>query len=338
MGTGLIEHTTRFRTVTLPRLAMKTTGPGILLRTAIGPFMHKLKSRDIVHICAPAFPETFTPSVLSHILRVPFVVDIDDWWGFDPDGSRSGFESYFEQAFEEKSVKLANEVITASSVLREKIKAYSKRDPLLIPNGVNPLDFDKLDHEKCRKALVSDLNLESDSRIVSVAYDVNFIGMLDSLSKSFSRERKEVYLLVVGLPEGQLQNPNVLRMPKLRRDEWIRLITGSDVILMPMQDTVWERARFPIKLAEYMATGRPIVSSAVGESRHILEEAGYPKADSRFSFRSDSEATNSVHRLLDEIQGAESVGQEARAFALNTLSWENITASYLEGVRSIIRT
>jgi glycosyltransferase involved in cell wall biosynthesis len=49
-------------------------------------------------------------------------------------------------------------------------------------------------------------------------------------------------------------------------------LSAADVLALPMEDSIHDWARFPIRLGDYMASGRPIVSNAVGELRRILLE------------------------------------------------------------------
>jgi glycosyltransferase involved in cell wall biosynthesis len=52
-------------------------------------------------------------------------------------------------------------------------------------------------------------------------------------------------------------------------------LAAADVFLAPLHDTVTDRARCPSKLFTYMAYGRPIVTSRIGEAPVYLGEHGF---------------------------------------------------------------
>ncbi len=56
-------------------------------------------------------------------------------------------------------------------------------------------------------------------------------------------------------------------------------LAACDVLLMPLEDTVFNRSRWPNKIGDYLAAARPQVACGVGDVRPFLDEArlaGYP--------------------------------------------------------------
>ena len=47
---------------------------------------------------------------------------------------------------------------------------------------------------------------------------------------------------------------------------------GASALLIPLRDNVLDKARFPHKISEYVATGNPIISSPVGEVDNYFED------------------------------------------------------------------
>ncbi len=52
------------------------------------------------------------------------------------------------------------------------------------------------------------------------------------------------------------------------------LLAASDVVVAQFEDTPATRAKSPLKIAEYLAMGKPIVASAVGEIPRMVGDAG----------------------------------------------------------------
>jgi glycosyltransferase involved in cell wall biosynthesis len=56
----------------------------------------------------------------------------------------------------------------------------------------------------------------------------------------------------------------------VERDTMLRLLRESDIGVIPLQDDRVNRARFPLKLLDYLACGCAIAASNVGTVRHVL--------------------------------------------------------------------
>ena len=70
------------------------------------------------------------------------------------------------------------------------------------------------------------------------------------------------------------------------RNELLTLYKGSNALLIPLFDDVASKARFPIKVGEYLSSGRPVITTNVGDITKYLKnnenaficEPGAPKA------------------------------------------------------------
>jgi glycosyltransferase involved in cell wall biosynthesis len=57
----------------------------------------------------------------------------------------------------------------------------------------------------------------------------------------------------------------------LARPELLALYRQATALLIPLFADVRSIARFPIKIGEYLASGRPVVTSCIGEIRHFFK-------------------------------------------------------------------
>src|SRR3954447_5201851 len=71
---------------------------------------------------------------------------------------------------------------------------------------------------------------------------------------------------------GRADVPAVLDTGPVPPDEVEWWVAASDVALVPYFDTPFNRARWPIKLGDYMAAGRPVVACDVGELGRVVRE------------------------------------------------------------------
>ena len=71
---------------------------------------------------------------------------------------------------------------------------------------------------------------------------------------------------------GELQDPRVRLTGRVSRAELLELYSRANALLAPLFDDTRSKARFPTKIGEYLASGRPIVTNAVGEIVRYFED------------------------------------------------------------------
>lgn len=99
---------------------------------------------------------------------------------------------------------------------------------------------------------------------------VGFIGGIDAhtfdpeLFVAAAAMIPEATFVLVGacsLPEGWCTLPNVVMLGQKPYDEVARYMAACDVLIMPWNKSPWIAACNPVKLKEYLAVGRPVVST-----------------------------------------------------------------------------
>ncbi|MEM8711127.1 MAG: glycosyltransferase, partial [Planctomycetota bacterium] len=105
-----------------------------------------------------------------------------------------------------------------------------------------------------------------------------FVGDIDSavfdsdLLLAVAKRLPHVQFVLVGgctLPEGWADGtPNVHLTGRVPYEEVAATMAAMDVLLMPWHRSEWIEACNPIKLKEYLATGRPVVTTDFPELRH----------------------------------------------------------------------
>lgn len=119
---------------------------------------------------------------------------------------------------------------------------------------------------------------------------VGFIGGIDAhtfdppLFVEVARRLGDVEFVLIGgcsLPEDWCPLPNVKLLGRKPYDEVARYMAAMDVLIMPWNDSEWIKACNPIKLKEYLAVGRPIVTTdfpALGRFRELVRVGEGPAA------------------------------------------------------------
>jgi glycosyltransferase involved in cell wall biosynthesis len=106
------------------------------------------------------------------------------------------------------------------------------------------------------------------------------------------------------------------------RDELGYWLTACDALVLPFRDTVHNRGRWPGKVNDYLAAGRPIISTAVGDIQDVL--GNYPVGI--MSEPTGESLGEAIIEAIDSHERRRSMGEAARNLAENDLSWERIGA------------
>jgi glycosyltransferase involved in cell wall biosynthesis len=83
-------------------------------------------------------------------------------------------------------------------------------------------------------------------------------------------ELSHLHFVVVGpsaLPDDWCQLPNVHQFGQQPYEEVPRFMAACDVLIMPWNENEWIRACNPVKLKEYLAVGRPVITTPFEELR-----------------------------------------------------------------------
>lgn len=132
-----------------------------------------------------------------------------------------------------------------------------------------------------------------------------------------------------GLSEEVLQRTDYLGQltPLQTRD----FAAALDLGLLPLENNAFNRSRFPIKYAEYMAAGTPILCSGVGECSHLsthfpwVIEAGTTKEEWLASFQ----------RTMPLLLSGKVATVDEEVVA-DKFSWLNISCQLLESYRNAL--
>jgi glycosyltransferase involved in cell wall biosynthesis len=154
-------------------------------------------------------------------------------------------------------------IVTAPALL--KAKKSLNPNTHLVRNGANVTAFrDAMSGEVpddmagiprpiigCAGAINEKIDLELLRDIAQARPDWS-LALIGPVTQRFFREQLQ-----------WLESPNVFFLGSKPVDELPRYVTSCDVCLMPYKINEWTRHIDPLKLYEYLAAGRPIVSSAI---------------------------------------------------------------------------
>ena len=150
------------------------------------------------------------------------------------------------------------------------------------------------------------------------------------------RAEPKARLLSIGYLNVQLEKMvevpgSVWRTGGVRYDQIGLYLSACDVCWLPLCNSGANRGRYPLKLNDYMAAGRPVVATQVGEVSRTMERGGFGVlADDR-----PEDLARQVLWLFRHAEEAAEMGTRGRQMAEAELRWDDIAgdlATYYEWV------
>jgi glycosyltransferase involved in cell wall biosynthesis len=338
-GGGFVEVVT----LTLPRrLSSSLALTYGLVRWAVSPPSLSGKSHfraEVAHVFKPVGYSGLAGLVLQ-ALRVPWVLDTDDWEG------PGGWTDVNRYSLPQKAAvtlleamlpRMAGAVTAASRTLEARAWSFGlTRDrAFYLPNGVSREKYggwsSVSDEQKlslrARYGLTNGPVILLYTRFAEFPYRWPL-----QVLKQVLKDHPTTKLLVVGT--GFFREEEKLRQEAMGAGIGEKVvITGylpeaelpahlalADVALYPMRDNLINRAKSPMKLLEQMVIGLPVVAHNVGQVPHFLVDTGLIVESG--SLRDMSEA---VSLLLGNPELRRQLGAKAQERVWAEFIWERLS-------------
>jgi glycosyltransferase involved in cell wall biosynthesis len=293
---------------------------------------------DVVIASSPQFFVAVAGYVISVLKRVPFVFEVRDVWpeeivavGAIRNRFIIGFLERVEMFLYRRAkliVAVAQgtiEILTRRGVPRDKI--------VWLPNGINMSEFrQKIDRHKIRERI----NLNGE-------FLVSYVGthgmahklqtVLSAAEKLKSNSRIKFLMVGDGADKESLLNlaqnldlNNVTFLPQLPHEEAIGYYKISDACLVPLRKAELFTKNIPSKIYEIMASERPVLLGARGESMELVEEAA---AGLVFEPEDADSLAESILKLYEDRNLAKQLGENGYNYAASHCRRAKIADEYL---------
>jgi len=314
------------RVCTTPNLAFAGTAEGYgLLDTPVRCLLAFSDRYDIVHMFDHK-PNATLPGFPARLRGARLVADWGDWWG-GPGGindvptRRFHTIASIESWWEERSKLWADGVVTISSVLYERALDLGCRPQhtAWIPTGASIDRIQPIPIASARQQL----GIPLDRPVVG------FIGMGQGdlgIVMQALRELPDVWLMVIGrsrpetkhLAEAYGVGERLWQTGFVPDDQVGLYLSCADVMCLPMEDRAANRGRFPNKLLDYLAAGRPVVASPVGDVTGLFESQEIGLLVDKAGF------VEALGTLFAFPQRRAQLGANARHCAETTFAWPHL--------------
>lgn len=297
-------------------------------------YLRKNFDFDLVHIFETR-PATIHPLQLARRKKkIPLLTDWEDWWGHGGLITINRPKWYqflfgrFETFYEEHFRAMADATTVICSGLGQRAERLGIRPDSIfrIPIGA---DTEKIPFVK-PSTHRAEFGLNDADQIVlfSALFGMMDIDLVFDAAKKVGRTHPKFKLVMTGTRSDQFiryakdkgLGDCFIHLGMLPQDHFVKALTCADVFLLPFADKPYNRGRWPCKIGDYLAAGRPIISNPVGEVQTIMQQ--HP-VGVLTEFDPDSFA-GGISSVLDHPDQAEQMQKTARRVAETDLKWDHI--------------
>lgn len=254
-------------------------------RVNIRKLYESVPKPDIVH-CWKAYPDAFLPAyVLAKRWNVPLHYDYDDWeTGIAAELTGSPLAGWCAGAWDRNVPLCASTISVASQFLKEKLLEWGVNESRIwdAPVGADTARF--YPREKDAQ-LEQELTLQAPVFVYSGQLEVaSYAEQAVRAMPDVLQKLPTASLLVLG---GGRKLPMIRQLADelgisdhIRFTDYVpgedipRYLSLADCAVAPFEANDVTRAKSPLKIAEYLAMGLPVVASDIGEAPRMIGNAG----------------------------------------------------------------
>ncbi|TYR36842.1 glycosyltransferase family 4 protein [Sphingobacterium phlebotomi] len=275
-----------------------------------------------ISIYALIFKIKRTKTLLTHVEDVSSV------------GKKSVGKKWNDYLFNHYAFRLVDGALPISEYLKNKISNFAPETlQLKLPVMV---DYNSFKLKEIRDEFTVGISFNYFLYCGSVSYKevLNFI--VDSF-KAVGSSYKLV-LILNGQPEklkiirNELKEyKNIIIYSEISFQHLIYLYNNAKGLLIPLRETVQDKARFPHKIGEYTASGNPIITNNWGEVKNLFTN----KVNAFVCERYDVELFTAAMRfIIDNPKESKSIGLNGEKMAKDVFNYPN----YVEPLSNLIKS
>jgi glycosyltransferase involved in cell wall biosynthesis len=281
--------------------------------------IHRIRRFDVAVLQYEAFP--YVPAWLENflVMKIPFVVDIDDAIFHSYDCHPNAIVRATLGKKIPSILRKASYVLAGSPYLLDyarKVNVNVDWSPTCV--DISRFAIKRWDDNSDEPFVIGWIGSPSTVQFVAEA-----VPAICELS-----ERMPVRLICVG--SGQVSYTHIT--PEIREwseatevDEMLRF----DVGIMPLPDEPWTRGKCSFKLIQYMACGLPVVASPVGMNNTVVTHG-----ENGFLASSTEQWLSALEALASDISLRKKMGAAGRSLVQRMFTTEIGGAKLLQAIRS----
>ncbi len=234
-------------------------------------------------------------------------------------------ETFFEEHFRAR----ADATTVASEALRQRVIGLGVQPDtvMLLPGGCDTEAIRPQDRHAARESLGI-----RDAFVVGYmgAMPASEVSLVAETLRAVRRQVRSMTFLAIGVsiagssvPFRDMIGPDVaaftVETGRVAFEQVGHYLAACDVLMLAMRDNVSNAARWPSKINDYLAAGRAIVATRVGEVGRLFDE----RIGAIVQPEAQQIAKAIIDLLLDPDRSAEA-GRYARSVAEKDLNWSRL--------------
>lgn len=213
-------------------------------------------------------------------------------------------------------------IITQTKTLKNMIKNLTDKPVYVVPNGVNT---EKFRPDVYCEDVKKELGIDNEIVVTFVGSFRKWHGVeqIPKIAKKF--EKRNVKFLLIGSGDlfnqiKRLKTDNMILLGAKPHDEVPKYLALSDILIAPFDSEYFKNSNFwwnPVKLFEYMSSGKPIVSYDYDEVREIVKSAGLLAKPGDLE-----DFIRKLECLIEDENLRKEMGKKAREIAVKEYDWK----------------
>lgn len=303
---------------------------------------------DIVHVQKAHFYAAIPALLAAYIANKPLHYDWDDWeerifhvaaHRKTPSSILTGF-SFF--VLERVLPLLADSVTAASEYLKDMaIRRGANRQKLfLTPVGGDIVSFHPgrdVSEIRSRYKVGEALLIFYHGQLHSCQYVRLFLRAIRLIVDQRPAAKLKFMILGTGFDLGPLESyarelglgERVMFPGFVFHIDIPQYVAAADICVAPFEDNDVTRCKSPLKIVEYLASGKPIVASAVGEAENMVKGAGLLVPPG-----SAEALAEGILKLVDDEPLRKTLSLAARQRAEEKYNWQSSAENLLKAYES----
>jgi glycosyltransferase involved in cell wall biosynthesis len=243
----------------------------------------------------------------------------------------------------ELQFKRCDGIITQTDTLKGILSNFTDKPIFVVPNGVDP---EKFTPAKSSQILRKKYAPKGEVLVAFIGAFMKWHGVhkIPEIAQKLSSKHKNVRFLVVGGGPmfGEVKKmceglKNVVLTGSMDSEQIPEILASSDILIAPFDTSgyrILERYGFwwsPVKLFEYMASGKPVVSYDFEEVRNIVRDAGLLAQPSNLG-----QFVECLSRLVEDENLRKRLGKRGRKIAEEEYSWANRAKQTIDVYKKVL--
>jgi len=215
------------------------------------------------------FPLLFYYYLLSKLTGIKIIISIME---YHPSIAKGFFSKINAYLFDHYSSFFANGILPISNYLKQVVNSSNKG----VPNLIVPVlaDFNEFNQIQ----ISSSNNLNYFLFCGSIGYKDTIQFVTDAFSLLNCNDAELILVLsgkkneIEELKQSLQKNTRIKILSNISYTKLYSLYSNALGLLIPMRPNIQDKARFPQKIAEYLASGRPVITNNYGEISYYFKD------------------------------------------------------------------